>query len=71
VCNGGAGVLNWLPKVRVEKEKHRRMEEVRREGGTRERCRNRDEGEGVTTTDTHECVHSRKPPLPHCSHIHT
>lgn len=69
LSNGGAGVLHWLPRVRAEQERHRRVEEVRREKSKRER----DEGEGgVTTTDTHAHIHSRNTvtPLPHYSHIH-
>lgn len=69
VCNGGAGALHSLPRVRREQERHRGAEEVRRE---RKSKREREMGGGVTTTGTHAHIHARNTvtPLPHRTHIH-
>lgn len=72
LCNGGAGALRCLPRVR------NRAGNTQRGGGGEKREKSqegkRDEGEGgVTTTDTHAHIQARNTvtPLPHHSHIHS
>lgn len=68
MCDGGADVLHWLPKVGSEQERHRRMEEVRREEGERERWK-REMGRSQSLLQTH--MHTTEIlPSPH-SHIPT